>query len=147
LVLALICFGMFFLGQSTRMSHAAVVVQEHKLVRAAVQQRASQDAISEKQAIAQAIGKQKTHDQQVAKGEAAHAKSEGESSGRSQGESSGKAQGETSGKAQGETSGRAQAQSETTKIAGHDSEGYAYGTLPNGRACDDNPQVPLPVCS
>jgi hypothetical protein len=146
---------MFFLGQSTRMSHAAGVVQEHKLVTAALQQRASQDAISEKQAIVHATGKQKTHDQKVAKGEAAHAKSEGESSGRSQGESSGKAQGESSGKAQGESSGKEQGETEGKRqvesrvfhITGHDSEGYGYGTLANGQPCDENPQASLPACS
>ena len=146
-VSALVCAVCSFSGQSTRMSHGEVVAHEHKLVTVAIQQRANQDATSEKQAIALAVRKQKTHDQQVAKGEAEHAKSEGESSGRSQGESSGKAQGESSGKTQGETAGRAQAQSETTKINGHDSEGYAYGTLPNGRPCDDNPEVTLPACS
>jgi DNA-binding protein H-NS len=145
-LLVLIGVGMFFLGQSTRMSHGEVAAQEHRLVSTAVQQRASQDAASEQQAIARAVVKQKTHDQQVAKKETAHARSVGESTGRAQGESSGKAQGESSGKTYGETVGRLNAESETTKLAGHDSEGYAYGTLPSGQECDDNPRVPLPAC-
>ena len=99
-LLAAIGVGMFFLGQSTRMSHGEVMAQEHKLVTTAVQQRVSQDAISEKQAVAKAVGKQKTHDRRVAKQEAAHAKAEGESSGRATGESSGRVQGELSGEAQ-----------------------------------------------
>lgn len=139
LLLGAIGVGMFFLGQSTRMSHGEVVAQEHKLVAAALLQQAGQDALREKQAVGKAVAKQKAHDQRVAKEVAAHAKSEGESSGRSQGEFSGRAQGESSGKAQ--------AESETTKVTGHDSEGYAYGYLPNGGACDDNPRVPLPLCS
>ena len=142
-LLAAIGVGMFFLGQSTRMSHSEVVVQERKMVTAAVQQRASQDALSEKHAIATAVSKQKAHDRKVAKKEAAHVKSAGESRGRAQGEFSGRAQGE----AQGETSGKLQAESETTKIVGHDFEGYAYGYLSDGRECNDNPHTVVPSCS
>jgi uncharacterized protein HemX len=146
LVLA-IGVGFFFLGQSTRMSDSEVVAQERKLVATSVQQRANQDAARERQAVAKAVAKQKAHDQQIAKRAAAHAKSEGESSGRAQGESSGKAQGESSGRAQGEASGKTQAESETTKITGHDAEGYAYGYLPDGQACEDNPHTSAPACS
>lgn len=137
---------MFLLGQSTRMSHNEVVAQERKLTTTAVLKRASQDATAEKRDIAFAVGKQKAHDGQVARKVAAHAKAQGESHGRAQGESAGKATGEVNGRSQGETAGKLSAESEQTTALGHDSEGYMYGTLPNGQECSDNPQVSVPPC-